>query len=201
MVGGFLESCAATQSILFCIDCYRRYRAGRFDSVDWTIQFRSIVIHALPRPIFIQFLFSLSFSLFLFRLLLFYFPRCFLAIFSFTSFPPQSLLVVVFVYSRSFSLFFSPPSPSVSLVCARVTVRLRRWTRKDWCCTIAQTCLTASKRLRRTVPYRRNDFPPYSKSHLGSCSYPSVHACAWAHQQLQSGPDRSTNRCAPVPGT
>ena len=117
-----------------------------------TVPFQLIVIHNTSSSdiYFILSLFlslSLSFSLSL-SLLLFYFPRCFLAIFP----SPFSFSVTVRLCILLISLFLSlslPPSLSVFLICARVTVRLRRWTRKDWCCTIAQTCLTASKRLRR----------------------------------------------------
>lgn len=58
--------------------------------------------------------------------------------------------------NRTWSLSLSLPlSLSVSLICAHVTLRIHCWTRKDWSCTISQTCLTTSRRLKRTVLNRR----------------------------------------------
>lgn len=80
-----------------------------------TVPFQLIVIHNTSSS-------GIYFILFLspFSLLLFYFPRCFLAIFSFTSFPSWSLFVVVFVYSRSFFLSLSLPPLLLSFLYVHV---------------------------------------------------------------------------------
>lgn len=88
-----------------------------------------------------------------------------------------------------------PLSLSVSLICAHVTVRLRRWTRKDWSCTISQTCLTASRRLKRTVLYRRKGYHPCSEPSgelFFTYRFTSVHGPANGPSQTNHRP---TNRC------
>lgn len=151
------------QSILFRIDCYRRCHAGRSDSADGTWQFRSIVIHALPRPIFILFLFSLALSLFL------SFCLPFLSFFStspavFSRFFPSTLFLLA-VRGRLciLSLPFSYPPLSFCLSCmctcdgATTTMDekgLVLYDRSD-----LFDCIEAPEES-RAVPYRRNDFPP-----------------------------------------